>query len=120
MRLKTNVPTRSLVMLAAFETVPGTKSILLAMSALPAAPIHVPFRSFTNNEIPGNPFFVYFSSNAFNAAFFGWRLLLSVHEASGPTLLVSVICAFLHATKEAHSKRINTGFIALRFKNYWK
>ena len=55
------MPIKSLVMLATFEIVPGTKSIELEISALPVAPIHVPDLSETRREIPGNPLCLYFS-----------------------------------------------------------
>ena len=58
-------------MLAALETVPGTKSILFCISALPVAPTQVPFASFIKSEIPGNPLSRYFSSNALKAVFLG-------------------------------------------------
>src|SRR6187549_4040685 len=82
-------------MLAAFETVPGTKSILLERSALPLALTHVPLASDTNKEIPGKPFLWYLSSKALRAAFLGCLLLLSGHGIAWPIERVSPTCSFL-------------------------
>src|SRR3954465_10309501 len=99
--LNSRVLIKNLVMLAAFEIVPGVKSTLFSISALPAEPIHVPLLSLINNEIPGRALPRYFSSRAFNAAFFGWWLLLSVHGQGSPMERVCSICAFLHELTDA-------------------
>src|SRR6218665_1247148 len=82
--LNKRTPINILVMLAALDTVPGTKSILFLISALPEAPIHVPLASFIKREMPGNPSFLYFSNKLLKAAFLGCRLLLSAHGQAGP------------------------------------
>src|SRR5687767_15004764 len=95
MRRNINTPIKNLVMLAALETVPGTKSISLERSALPLALVHVPLASVTNTEIPGNPFLWYLSSKADSAACLGCLLLLSGHGIVSPIALVVPICSFV-------------------------
>jgi len=99
-------------MLAAFETVPGTKSMLFTRSALPVAPIHVPFLSFTKSEIPGKPLILYFSNNPLNEAFLGCRLLLSLLGGATPMLLVETIWAFWQAKSEQRDSINKNCFIA--------
>jgi hypothetical protein len=57
-------------MLAAFETVPGTKSILLERSALPLALTHVPLASDTNKRNSGETFFMVFIKQGIEGCIF--------------------------------------------------
>src|SRR5215470_1662925 len=87
---------KNLVMLAALETVPGTKSMLFSMSAFPVAPTHVPLLSLMSNDIPGRPLRLYFSRRDCSARFLGCNLLLSDHGVGPPIERVCMICGFLH------------------------